>query len=173
MKVAIIQSGAKPDMPFDRAGFGLVIVVDQAAAHFAGDWWVVSLNHIDVKPKGEPGIFGNAEIAAHLGLEKPPEKVKAYEPLWKDHPASLGWSLYPTAAAIVLAKSLGATEVKLLGGSTTDGREAGCLLCEKQVLEKTLAEFGWLESATANPVAATVKAPPLPASPPPAIAKVG
>lgn len=149
MKAAIILAGAKPETPFDRAGFDLVIVVDQAAEHFEGDWWVVSLPHIDVKPKGEPGVFANSEIAAHLGMEKPPEKVKAYEPLWKEYPASLGWSLYPSAAAVVLAKALGASEIHLVGEGESDGRPRDCLACEKGILEKTLAHMGWLPAEKA------------------------
>jgi hypothetical protein len=145
MKVAILQPGVKPEAFTSREGFDLVIAIDQAAASHAGDWWVVTSPDVfeATKPAGSPGLLTSLDTETGIldgpDAERfesiPAERRKRYEPLWERYPASLGWSLYPTAAAMVLGASLGGTEFVVVHGADTPDRPADCRKCETQVLD--------------------------------------
>jgi hypothetical protein len=144
MKVAILQPGVTPEAFPSREGVDLIIAIDGAAATHSADWWVVTSPDIfeSVTDLGDPGTLTTLDVETAIlggpGQERyegnPPERRQRYEPLWERYPSSLGWSLYPTAAAIVLAASLGATEFVVIQGADTPDRSAACRKCEQQVI---------------------------------------
>ncbi len=144
MKVAILQPGITPDAFPSREGFDLVIAIDQAAAAHAADWWIVTSGDVfeATTPAGTPGVLTTLDtetaIGVGAGLERfeavPAERRRRYEPLWEQYPAALGWSLYPTSAAVVLGASLGGTEFVVFNGADAADRERACRKCEDQVL---------------------------------------
>lgn len=159
MKAAILQPGVMPDKFADRAAYDLVIAIDGAAAVHAADWWVVTSPEVfeTTKPLGSPGVLTTLDTekailsgpAAERLETLPPEHRKRYEPLWERYPSSLGWSLYPTSAAIVLAASLGGTEFVVIQGPDAPDRTAACRKCEEQIVAGLLKHLAPGATSTA------------------------
>jgi hypothetical protein len=98
--------------------FALTLAVNHASAGVRADWWVFGDSETweSVTPLGAPRWFTNANAANRVRKRggAVPADVLIWESLEVLTPPA-GWHVFSATAALVLAKHLGATEVRAFG----------------------------------------------------------
>lgn len=145
MIIAVVGAAPWLYLP-DRPPCNALIAINRAALHIDADMWCFGDMETwrDVKPLGNPQWFTNAN--AHRRIIKrggmPPVDTLLWEQV--EGPPGVNWTVFSATAALVLAKSLGATTIHCYGvvDEFPQSGESTRWATERRIWNETVAWLG-------------------------------
>lgn len=132
MRAALLSAGPSLVRTYDPdAKYDLRIGVNTAVQKFACDWWSVADGHRFIEIDGDGTVIGKPDVwmidAQHLHVQcYAADRYKAYrfhgwDATFDEVGASRSWANASAPCALILARSLGATEVDCYGVDMAGG----------------------------------------------------